>query len=767
MTFFCTDASNKCSYGTEFGENCSDPATFVLYNSLPNIEILSLNWSSGVWFLPEDATICQDHYEKLVGYTQPKATPKHKKCCAPFEKHTKNITSGIRQLTILAALKYQQKGLQLAAGDWLCPNCRTRADKLEAPEVKPASQSSEEHASDKSSGKFSQGLSLTPEVIKAQCADNLKALNLSPLDLKNIRSKIGRVSYGKRKISQVEDLIRKRVCVALDITEDDLGSEEMDKTTLAEEMEDLLEEIQKRLPNIKNTKEKIALLTLSPLRWSPTYAANFFGVSRHIISKAQAIRINEGILNSPTYKRGWQISEETKNLVVLFYCQDDNSRLMPGKTQCVSLGNMQHAQKRLVLHNLRDMYTAFLKEYNYEIKIGFSMFCSLKPKYCVLAGSSGTHNVCVCTKHQNCKLKLKALGICDRLKDIMEEIVCSSDNRSCMLGLCQKCNNIETIVQLITTKVKRVWADELNPEDCEFLSSTVEYCEWVSTDRDELITRTCKVTELIDILAENMRVVIPHHFTSREQADFLKKEKENLKPNKAIVVMDFNMNYSCLIQDASQGNHWNKNAATVHPVVIYYRDANNEATVHKSLCTISDDVLHDVSHVKKIQDKTMQYIKQNLPEVTEVMYMTDGCAQQYKNCQSFLNLCKHEETHGIKATWCFFATSHGKSACDGIGGTVKREATKASIRRPYKDQILNAKKLYEFCIEHLSKEITYIWISKQELDFEREANRPKARTIPGTRSFHHFYPLSGKIVADCSKFLKYEAITLPFIHSIF
>ena len=60
-----------------------------------------------------------------------------------------------------------------------------------------------------------------------------------------------------------------------------------------------------------------------------------------------------------------------------------------------------------------------------------------------------------------------------------------------------------------------------------------------------------------------------------------------------------------------------------------------------------------------------------------------------------------------------------------------------------------------------------MWISKQELDFAREADRPKARAIPGTRSFHHFYPLSGKIVADCSKFLKYEAITLPFIHSIF
>ena len=34
-------------------------------------------------------------------------------------------------------------------------------------------------------------------------------------------------------------------------------------------------------------------------------------------------------------------------------------------------------------------------------KISFSKFCSLQPKWCVCAGSSGTHSVCVCTIHQN------------------------------------------------------------------------------------------------------------------------------------------------------------------------------------------------------------------------------------------------------------------------------------------------------------------------------------------------------------------------------
>jgi hypothetical protein len=54
-----------------------------------------------------------------------------------------------------------------------------------------------------------------------------------------------------------------------------------------------------------------------------------------------------------------------------------------------------------------------------------------------------------------------------------------------------------------------------------------------------------------------------------------------------------------------------------------------------------------------------------------VRYFSDGAVSQYKNCKKFLNLCYHEEDFGVKAEWHFFATSHGKSPCDSIGGTIK------------------------------------------------------------------------------------------------
>ena len=78
------------------------------------------------------------------------------------------------------------------------------------------------------------------------------------------------------------------------------------------------------------------------------------------------------------------------------------------------------------------------------------------------------------------------------------------------------------------------------------------------------------------------------------------------------------------------------------------------------------------------------------------MYFSDGCAGQYKNLRSFLNLCLHEEDFDIPTEWHFFAASYGKGPLDGIGGTIKREATKASLQRHYKDQILTALDLFHF-----------------------------------------------------------------------
>jgi len=93
----------------------------------------------------------------------------------------------------------------------------------------------------------------------------------------------------------------------------------------------------------------------------------------------------------------------------MFYLRNDVSYTMPGMKDTVSIktenGKRVKLQKQLLLLNLKEIYELFKKEYP-ELRIGFTKFSLLRPQQCVLADSSGSHNICVCPFHQNIKLMI-------------------------------------------------------------------------------------------------------------------------------------------------------------------------------------------------------------------------------------------------------------------------------------------------------------------------------------------------------------------------
>ena len=102
------------------------------------------------------------------------------------------------------------------------------------------------------------------------------------------------------------------------------------------------------------------------------------------------------------------------------------------KKNYVSIVKGVHKQKRLVLCNLREMYVAFKGKYR-NVKLGFSKFCTFRPKWCVLAGFSGTHSVCVCSIHQNAILLVNAINWVITYKGLISEIVCDSTRKEFMM----------------------------------------------------------------------------------------------------------------------------------------------------------------------------------------------------------------------------------------------------------------------------------------------------------------------------------------------
>ena len=115
------------------------------------------------------------------------------------------------------------------------------------------------------------------------------------------------------------------------------------------------------------------------------------------------------------------MAQDTIDLAHAFYDDDEYSRQLPRKKDYISIQKGVHKQKRLVLCNLHELFVAF-EERNPDVKIGFSKFCTLRLKWCVIAGSSGTHSVCVFTTHQNTILLVDAVNWEVTYKDLVNSV---------------------------------------------------------------------------------------------------------------------------------------------------------------------------------------------------------------------------------------------------------------------------------------------------------------------------------------------------------
>ena len=141
--------------------------------------------------------------------------------------------------------------------------------------------------------------------------------------------------------------------------------------------------------------------------------------------------------------------------------------------------------------------------------------------------------------------------------------------------------------------------------------------------------------------------------------------------------------------------------------------STNKILEHMLFCFLSDDIDHGTCFVYEIQRQLTPYLREQLPNVCKINYVTDGCTAQYinyKNCIKVSSLVFHKEDFGIEVDWTLFASSHGKSTCNGIRETVKHLVARASLQGPLSEQISNFESLHELVMETISK-ITFFCIS--------------------------------------------------------
>ena len=84
-----------------------------------------------------------------------------------------------------------------------------------------------------------------------------------------------------------------------------------------------------------------------------------------------------------------------------------------------------------------------------------------------------------------------------------------------------------------------------------------------------------------------------------------------------------------------------------------------------------------------------------------------------------------------KQSGIFFAKAHGKGRCDGMGGTLKRQAARASLQRPLHDQIQTPLQFFEWVKDAIPSE----YVTKDEVQAEElllQQRLEASLTIEGT-----------------------------------
>ena len=106
-------------------------------------------------------------------------------------------------------------------------------------------------------------------------------------------------------------------------------------------------------------------------------------------------------------------------------------------------------------------------------------------------------------------------------------------------------------------------------------------------------------------------------------------------------------------------------------------------------------------------------------------------------------------TLGYRIEWIFFATSHSKSPCDRICGSVKCHVGKRSLQRPMMSQILDYQAMLNVYKEEMS-ENKFSGIGKETMGgvhISLVERFSRGNTAPVSQSSYHFITLSSSEIA--------------------
>ncbi|XP_046662375.1 uncharacterized protein LOC124358190 [Homalodisca vitripennis] len=433
------------------------------------------------------------------------------------------------------------------------------------------------------------------------------------------------------------------------------------------------------------------------------------------------------------------LSKETEEKVIAFYSSDTVSRQAPGKRDYKTVkskvsGEKEKLQIRHMVMTVKEAYALFVEE-NPGIGIKKSKFYSLRPIHIRLS-SEMPHNVCVCKLHANFNFLTESLskavvGFPPTGKELLAAICCNITSEACMTESCNKCKDTNFLTKF-----------SLNID----LEAQISWKQWGEVNKRPVITYVeTTIGEAMEMVQNMLGKFKVHCYIKNVQSEYFEYKKKNATQGEAVLQIDFAENYSCIAQDEIQSAHWSNTLVTIFTGVAWVPNGK------QCYALISNNLTHDKFSIWYFLKKIISDLKQQF-KIEEVAIFSDGCAGQFKNRYTLSNLTFLDKDYQVTGEWCFFATSHGKGAVDGVGGTVKRMVWEQVKSR--RTTVTSAEEFFECCQKQCeANKIKVMYVDVKDIEECQELLESRwaaVRPIPKVQSMHYLrastlYP--GSIVA--------------------
>lgn len=357
-----------------------------------------------------------------------------------------------------------------------------------------------------------------------------------------------------------------------------------------------------------------------------------------------------------------------RNAVKNFFLLDENSSQAPGSLDFMTKNGIKK-RKRYLSDTIDSLYKKFCKTSG--LKVSRGLFYRLKP-FWVVRQKVTARNTCLCKHHSNFGFmfdRLKSLNVIKskNLKNFLESVRCSVNNKKCMYGECDKCKHKKIADNSSSQKTwYRSWVSEkVRQPGAKGLMYDVKI-----TSQKKVF---CSVSELVGKFNKELPQYLIHVYNKDHKFQTLKEIRNNLPAKRAYAIVDFSQNYECKYHSEIHNLHYgaNKSQVSMQTRVFYYKDSNNNLN-QQSFCTFSDCLNQDAPAAWALLKPVVEKINEFVPDFEELHIQSDGPTTQYRNKTNYFLFHKFcQELNLKKASWNHTEAGHGKTSGDGVGGCVK------------------------------------------------------------------------------------------------